>query len=116
MTQITIFGQVLNGNLLPEQSLALLEGRRVIATLTVVPHETASAKAAEAPTKEKVPHTPTNEPTGAEEFDPEPPEWLQVEKDLYFPMTVPEVSLGKVSIRVEEGKPCIILPEELPDD
>jgi hypothetical protein len=46
------------------------------------------------------------------EFDPEPPPWLQVEHDLYFPLTVPTISLGKVEIRVEEGKPSIFLPED----
>lgn len=50
------------------------------------------------------------------EFDPEPPPWLEVENDVYFPINVPEISLGKVNIRVEKGEPCIILPEELPDD
>ena len=52
----------------------------------------------------------------SDDFDPEPPPWLEVENDVYFPMTVPSYSLGKVKLKVEKGKPCIILPEELPDE
>jgi len=51
-----------------------------------------------------------------DDFDPEPPEWLDVEKDLYFPMTVPSYPLGKVTLVVQRGEPNIILPEELPDE
>ena len=107
MTQLTIAAQVVNGHLQPEQSLAALEGQRVIATLTVVPKESPNSKAAEPPAPEKV---------ADEEFDPEPPPWLDVENDVYFPIKVPRISLGKVNIRVREGKPSIILPEELPDE
>jgi hypothetical protein len=60
-------------------------------------------------------HVPAATP-GNEEFDPEPPPWLDVETDLYVPMTVPSISLGVVKVKVEKGEPCIILPEELPDE
>ncbi len=105
MTQITIPAQVVNGHLQHDANLAELEGQRVMATLKVVPNASANGKNAK---------TPPSEPDA--DFDPEPPPWLVVEKDLYFPMTVPEISLGKVDIRIEEGTPCIILPEELPDE
>lgn len=106
MTQITIPAQVVNGHLQHEQSLSELEGQRVVATLTVVPKEA------------------TNQPTngipsdvgGDADFDPEPPPWLEVENDVYFPMTVPERLLEIRTLIVERGTPSIILPEELPDD
>jgi hypothetical protein len=103
MTQITIPAQVVNGHLQHEQSLPELEGQRVIATLTLVPTESANGK--------KPAETVENA-----EFDPEPPPWLEVENDVYFPMKRPARRLGKVKVRVVRGKPCIILPEELPDD
>jgi len=106
MREITIPGQIVNGHLQHEGSLAELEGRHVIATLTVVAMEPANGKVPTAP-----PETRAEEV----EFDPEPP-WLEIEHDLYFPMTVPSISLGEVKVRVEEGTPHIILPEELPDD
>ena len=42
--------------------------------------------------------------------------WVEVEHDLYFPRTVPSVSMEIRKVVVEEGKPAIILPEELPDE
>jgi hypothetical protein len=108
MTQITIPAQVVNGHLQHEQCLAGLEGQRVMVTLTVVPEEA---------TNGKVPLEPQpQESEESAEFDPEPPLWLEVENDIYFPVTVPAVSLGQVNVMVEQGKPSIILPEELPDE
>jgi hypothetical protein len=108
MTQITIPAQVVNGHLQHEQSLAELEGQCVIVTLTVVPKDAANGKVPLEPQPQKLEETA--------EFDPEPPPWLEVENDVYFPMTVPGVSLGKVNVIVEQGNPSIILPEELPDE
>jgi hypothetical protein len=105
MTQISIPAQVVNGHLQHEQSLPQLEGQRVIATLTLAPTESANGK--------EPAERPPEKAAADAEFDPEPPPWLEVENDVYFPVTVPSVRLGKVKIRVEEGKPCIILPEEL---
>ena len=51
-----------------------------------------------------------------DDFDPEPPEWLDVENDIYVRMPVPEILLEKRPLIVERGTPNIILPEELPDD
>ena len=106
MTRITIPAQVVNGHLQHERSLPEYEGQRVIATLTVVVAEDSKNGASEkAPPRELI-----------ADFDPEPPSWLEVEYDLYFPMTVPSISLGIMKVKVEEGKPCIILPEGLPDE
>lgn len=105
MTQITIPAQVVNGHLQHERSLPEFEGQRVIATLTVVAEDSKNGASEKAPPQEL-----------SADFDPEPPPWLEVEHDLYFPMTAPSISLGIVKIKVEEGKPCIILPEELPDE
>ena len=66
----------------------------MIATLTVVPKESPNGKPGE-------PSAPDQ--GGDVEFDPEPPPWLEVEKDLYFPMPVPEILLGKKKLIVEEG-------------
>lgn len=107
MTSITIPAQVVNGHLQHEQNLAELEGQRVIATLTVVSRDNANGHNGEIKPQDL---------GGDTDSDPEPPPWLEVEKDLYFPMTVPAIPLGKVNIRVEQGKPSIILPEELPDE
>jgi hypothetical protein len=106
MTQITIPAQVVNGHLQHEKNLTELEGEHVLATLAVVPKE--GANGASSPVSPK--------PEESAEFDPEPPEWLEIEHDVYFPIKVPKIPLGKVTVRVREGKPCIILPEELPDD
>lgn len=108
MTQITISAQVVNGHLQHEKILAELEGQHVLATLTVAPTENANGKHAT--------DQPPLAPDPNVKFDPEPPPWLDVEHDVYFPMTVPVRLLGRVNIRVEEGRPCIILPEELPDE
>lgn len=49
MTPMTISAQVVNGQILPEQSVAALEGQRVFVTLTVVPKDSANGKTAELP-------------------------------------------------------------------
>ena len=117
MTPMTISAHVVNGKILPEQSVAALEGQRVIATLTVVAKEPANGKAVAISPVAMDSHAPLKEAAAtADDVDPEPPEWLDVENDVYFPMTRPEIRLGKKKIRVERGEPCIILPEELPDD
>ncbi len=104
---ITIPGTIINGHLQHEQPLAELEGQRVLATLTVVRKET--------PKGEVVKEPPAPAPTDAE-FDPEPPPWLEIENDVYFPMTVPVQLLEKRPLITERGTPTIILPEELPDE
>ncbi len=100
MTLITIPAQVVNGHLQHERSLPEYEGQRVIATLTVVAEDSNSSASEKAPPRELI-----------ADLDPAPPSWLEIEHDLYFPMTVPSVSLGIMKIKVEAGKPCIILPD-----
>jgi hypothetical protein len=107
MNQISIPAEVVNGHLQHDRNLSLWEGQRVLATLTLLPKDAPEGQEA----KDEPP-----EPSAEAEFDPEPPPWLEVEQDVYFPMTVPAISLGKVTIRTEKGRPSIILPEELPDD
>lgn len=58
----------------------------------------------------------TPDPNAGGEFDPPLPAWLDVERDVYVPMTVPAVSLGKVTLIVERGKPLPFIPDELPDE
>src|SRR5258707_4973991 len=82
MAQITIPAQVVNGRLQHERRLPEFEGRRVIATLTFVAEESKNGA---------IEKTPPKEPNA--DFDPEPPPWLEVEQDLYFPMTVPSIAL-----------------------
>jgi hypothetical protein len=107
MTQITIPGQIVNGHLQHEKNLAKLEGQHMIAALTVVPTESANRKQHMEPPEKAADNS---------EFDPEPPPWLEVEHDVYFLMTRPAKRLGKVRIRVQRGKPCIVMPEQLPND
>ncbi|GEM_PF-4567727 len=107
MTQITIPAQVVSGHLRHKKALTELEGQHVIATLTAVPNDSTNGQTANA-----MPSDLGGDP----DFDPEPPPWLEVEHDVYFPMTVPEILLEKKPLIVERGTPCIILPEELPDE
>ena len=107
MTSITIPAHIVNGHLQHDQSLPELEGQRVIATLTVLPKDAANGKHVEG-----VPQDANAEA----DFDPEPPPWLEIENDVYFPMTVPERLLEKRPLITERGTPSIILPEELPDE
>lgn len=106
MDQISIPAEVVNGHLRHAPNLAMWEGQNVIATLTLVPKD--------APNGDEAKEPPKQSPN--EEFDPEPPDWLQIEQDVYFPMTVPAVSLGKVTLKVERGRPLPFTPEELPDE
>ena len=108
MTQITIPALVVNGHLQHDRNLAELEGQRVLATLTLAPEESVNGK--------KPVEPPPPKPEENAEFDPEPPPWLDVENDVYFPMTVPEKLLAKKQLLVERGRPCIILPEESTDE
>ena len=103
MDQISIPAEVVNGHLRHAPNLAMWEGQNVIATLTLVPKDAPNGEEAK-------------EPRPDAKFDPEPPEWLQVEQDVYFPMTVPEILLEKKPLIVERGKPSAFTPEELPDE
>ena len=106
MTQITIPAQVVNGHLQHESSLAELEGQHVRVTLTVVPADVANGNGMSAPAK----------PDESAEFDPQPPPWLEIENDVYFPITVPEVPIGNVKIISRRGTSSGIVPDPLPDE
>jgi hypothetical protein len=61
----------------------------------------------------------TDETPGAsaeEEFDPPLPAWLDVERDVYFRMTVPEIRLEIKTLIVERGRPLPFILDELPDE
>jgi hypothetical protein len=106
MTEITIPAQVVNGHLHHEKNLAELEGQHVLATLTVVPADAANGNGKLAPAK----------PDESAEFDPEPPQWLEIENDVYFSITAPERLLEKRPLIIERGTPSRIVPEDLPDE
>ncbi len=89
MSHMTISAQVLDGHLHHERLLTELEGRHVVAELTVMPD--------------------------VSQIEPAAPPELELQRDLYFPIATPSIPLGKVTVHAAEGKPRIILAEELPD-
>jgi hypothetical protein len=95
----TFEAEVRNGQLHCEEPLEALEGQRVQVTVTVPEPAAQTANGQAQPVSE------------------EPPEWLDVEKDIYVPMPFRGEILKDVRI-VEGGplEPCIIVPEELPDE
>jgi hypothetical protein len=97
MTTKTFAARVVNGQLLHSESLEAFEGYQVRVTL--------SGPVVSPP------------PQPGETPEPEPPGWMDVEKDIYVPMPL-EGEILKDAIVVEGGplQPCIVVPEELPDD
>ena len=88
--------RVLNGQLVPAESLRHFEGQRVHVTVSA-PKRTPQPAIAEA--------------------EPAPPQDLDIEKDVYVRMPLP----GKVVVRpvIVQGtglRPCLIFPEDLPDE
>jgi hypothetical protein len=94
MTTTTFEARVVNGQLQYRAPLDAFEGRQVRVTLDVL-----------------------GEPSPQEAPSDEPPEWLDVEKDVYIKMPRQVEILKDVKI-VEKGprQPRLILPEELPDE
>ena len=90
----TFAARIANGQLQHDESLASLEGQQV--RVTVV------AQQANGPL-----------PEAAED----PPNWLQVEKDVYVKMPFRGETLTNVTV-VDGGRlpPCLILPEQLPHE
>ena len=69
-------------------------------------------------TVEVIQQSAENSPGGIDQSpSDEPPEWMDVEKDIYVKMPRKTKILKVVEI-VEGGplQPCIILPDPLPDD
>jgi hypothetical protein len=89
----TIEGQVENGQLHPNESLDAFEGQQVLVTV-------------------KAPAGLPPEPG-----DREVPEGIDLERDVYVRMPLQLTILEDVEV-IDRGpmQPCIILPEELPDD
>ena len=94
MNEISIPAEVVNGHLQHDRPLTMWEGQSVIATLTLVPKDAAKGQDTKDEPPEQIPQA---------EFDPEPPPWLEVEQDVYFPMTVPVIRLEVKSLIVERG-------------
>ena|SRR5437867_3239822 len=95
----TFPARVTNGQLQYQEPLDAFEGQQVHVTLT--------APDASVPFQEEAPEVSVEEP----------PEEMDIEKDLYVPMPLPGETLS--SVRVIEGgslPPCIVIPEELPDE
>ena len=98
MDMKTFDAEVVNGHLRFDEPLNEIEGQRVRVTLTIIP--TGGQLLQDLP------------PT-----DVEPPEWLDVEKDVYVKMPFRgEILKDVVIVERGPGKPCTILPEPLPDD
>ena len=98
MSSATFEARVVNGQLQYQAPLDAFEGQQVRVTLDVI-------------------KTPQSKP---EEIPPppdEPPEWLDVEKDVYVKMPRNVEILKDVTV-IDKGprQPRLILPEELPDD
>jgi hypothetical protein len=99
----TFAARIENGQLRFQEPLTELEGCEV--QVTVVANGIPADSSA-----------PTN--GQAEPPEPEPPEWLDVEKDIYIPMPYNWVTLENVKV-IDLGRaepPQFILPEELPDE
>jgi hypothetical protein len=100
MTITTFDAQVIDGRLEPADALRAFEGRQVRVTLT----EPSSVP-------ESIPAAPRPNST-----QPEPPEWLDVENDVYVQLSLEGETLRDLVV-VEGGpmQPCIIIPEEFRD-
>ena len=91
MTASSFDAQIVNGQLVPAEPLRPFEGRQV--------HVVVSVRA-----------LPVEEAT-------EPPEDMDVEKDVYVRLPLLSKAIGNPIIANEAKlKPCLILPEDLPDD
>jgi hypothetical protein len=98
MVVATYEARIVNGRLEPGDWLKQFEGQRVRVTVAPV-HEKAERS--------------TNEATS----EPEPPEDLDVEKDVYVKMPFrSEIVQDAVIVDGGSLQPCLIFPEEMPDD
>lgn len=99
MAAKTFSAQVVSGRLRYQESLDVFEGQDV--RVTVVEQSR--------PGSHPAPLTGSGER--------EPPDWMAVESNLYVKMPFPgEVLQDVVIVEGQPIRPCIILPEELPDE
>ena len=97
---------VAGGRLEHEELPDELEGRRVRVTVMI-----GDAEAEERTTERE------GEALNGTADEPEPPDWLSVETEIYVPMQGKVETIRDVTI-IDRGRaqPTIILPEDLPDD
>lgn len=99
MVTKTFPARVANGRLQYDESLAAFEGQQVHITLL----------ASEPPQRTRS--------TGERLLDEAAPEGMDVEKDIYVPMALTgEVLRNPVVLEGGPLKPCLVIPEELPDE
>jgi hypothetical protein len=95
----TFEARVENGQLHAEEPLTALEGQRVRITLVPLPPS--------------APTFPEDEQHGVMEA----PDEMDVEKDVYVKIPLPGEDVeGAVIVKGGPLQPCLIFPEELPDD
>jgi hypothetical protein len=99
MVAKTFSAQVVEGQLRYQEPLDAFEGQNVRVTVVGGP-------------------VAIEQPDGSNtEQEPEPPDWMDVEKDVYVKMPLNLEILKDVRvIEAGPGKPTIILPEDLPDE
>ena len=99
MVAKTFSAQVVGGQLRHQESLAAFEGQEVRVTVAPPP----------SPVSESAPPTDSR--------DAVPPEWMAVETDICIKMPFSsEVLKNAVIVEGAPMRPCLILPEESPDE
>lgn len=96
MVTQTFEAQVVHGQLVPAEVLRPFEGQQVQVTVTPAPVPAADSQ-----------------PKG----EPDPPDDLDVEKDVYVPMPLRSEVIPNAVIK--DGaplEPCTFIPEDLPDE
>jgi hypothetical protein len=105
MVTKTFEARVVNGQLQHDQALDAFEGQQVRITLV------APASAPPNGQEKSLLNGPEEPP------EVEPPEWLDVEKDVYVRMPGKVEILENVTlVDCGPGRPSLIFPEELPDE
>lgn len=105
MVEKTLSARIVHGHLRHEESLSEFEGQEVLVTLTVVPGSTTTKNGEQAASFDS-----------PAEKEPEPPPWMAVEADVFAAMPVSSSTVAIREKRSEQGRPCIVLPEEMADE
>lgn len=91
--------RIVNGQVVPGEALMAFEGQQVRLTVSAMPSLAPACLSVDA------------------DEVPESPEDLDVEKDVYVPMPFHREVLPNTTITTETAlQPCLILPEDLPDE